>query len=899
LRQYLLLAFIFISSSLAGQNALDHKLTGTEQGKKLLEVINELEKNYPVQFFFLPEWIASITVEPNYEGQTLRDALTDIFLGTDLNFVTFNDYSIIFVKDPTQAIQRNTLITSARQERKKVAKVSLGNPKDAKRGQKVTLHGRIIDAKSKDPLTGASVMVTDIQVGTVVNSQGDFEINIPAGEHILNFTYLNYEENVIDLSIYQDGEMKLELEEIPTLLDEVIVSDLANREITTSRLGQTQISIREIKRAPSFLGEVDLIKQIQILPGVTTAGEAASGFNVRGGSVDQNLVLYDGMPVFNSSHVFGFFSAFNAEAIRDVTFYRGGIPAEYGGRISSVLDIRSKEGDYEKWNVSGGIGMVASNLLVNGPIKKEKTSIAVSLRSTYSNWLINTVRTNYADLRKSSVFFYDGAVKVTHKFSENTKLTFTGYSSHDQFRLTGDSTYQWNTLLASLRLDHQFSPRLSSNFSIGYGSYGYQLFDNNLANGFNLSYNISYPSAKAEFHFQEGIHKISFGGQSTLYGFDPGLLKPSALSSNVKYVKIDRQHGLENAIYISDAISLNDKWFVEAGLRISSFTAIGAADVNIYQPEKPRETNTAIETVSFKKGEAIKTYYGTEPRASIRYSFTPSFSIKAGYNRMYQYLHLVSNTTAITPIDIWQPSSFYFKPQNASQLSMGLFKNFKEKTYEVFAEVFYKKINNVLDFKDGAQLILNSHLETDLLQGKGRAYGIETSVSKSIGRLTGSLNYTYSRSLRTIAGPTPTESINVGKEYASNFDQPHILNLVWRYAMTRRYFFTGNFTYRTGRPVTTPQSGFVIDHITVANFSERNQYRIPDYHRLDLALVIEGNHKRKKILDGTWSISVYNVYARRNAYSIFFRDSGNGILKPYKLSIIGIALPSIAYSFKF
>ena len=861
--------------------------------------MDELEHQHTVRFYYLPAWVESITVEESFKDQTLRETLNDLFLGTDLSFLSFSDHDIIIVKDPTQAIQRNTLINTAARERKKIEKYTLGSLNENKKGKKVLMQGTITDSKTKDPLVGASVFITDLKTGTVSDAMGNFEIKVPAGQHVVSFTFVNFEEKVIDLEIYVDGEINLALEEEPTVLDEVVISDVSAREITTSRLGQTQISMREIKRSPTFLGEIDLIKQIQILPGVTTAGEAASGFNVRGGGVDQNLILYDGMPIFNSSHAFGFFSAFNSQAIRDVTFYRGGIPAEYGGRISSVLDMRSKEGDYEKWAGSGGIGMISSNLMASGPIVKDKTSITVSVRSTYSDWLINTIRTNYINLQNSSVTFYDGTFKLAHKISDNTKLTFSGYASHDQFRLQGDTSYRWNNLIGSARLDHQFSPSFGANFTIGAGSYGYEVVDKNPTNGFTLAYKISYPSAKAEFHYQRGSHKVTFGGQSVFYGFDPGTLTPSTPESSIKMVQMERQRSLENALFIGDAITLNEKYSLEAGLRVSSFTALGPATVNVYQPGLPLETSTIIDTLHFEKGETIKTYHGLEPRLSLRYSITPTFSVKGGYNRTYQYLHLITNTTAITPIDIWQPSGYYFKPQHADQISIGFFKNFKEKTYEVFVEGYYKNIENILDFKDGAKLILNPHLETDLLQGKGRAYGIETSVSKATGRLTGSVNYTYSRSLRTISGPTDAESINHGNEYASNFDQPNIVNVTWKYGISRRYFFTGNFTYHTGRPITIPQSGFVIDHTTVANFSERNQYRIPDYHRLDLALILEGNHKRKKFWDGTWAISIYNVYGRKNPYTVFFSDSGNGFLKPYQLSIIGTALPSISYSFKF
>lgn len=899
MKRYLFVLFLLSFKPLLGQSILDIKFKGGEQGKLLTTVLAEIERIEPVRFYFLPTWMEGVVFDQDYKGQPLRLALDNLFLGTDINYLEMEAYAIVFVKDPTMAIQRINSINTAVKERKKIEKVTLGSLETGRRNAKIQIQGQIREAKNNEPLVGATVYVSDLQQGVTTDSEGNFSLSLPAGEHVITINYINYEERVIDLAAYKDGELNLVLEEAPRMLEEIMVMDRAAREVTTSRIGQTQFSIKEIKRQPAFMGEVDLIKQIQVQPGVTTAGEAASGFNVRGGGVDQNLILYDGLPVFNSSHVFGFFSAFNAEAIRDVSFYRGGIPAEFGGRVSSVLDITSREGDYEKWTGSGGIGIISSNLLVSGPIKKNKSSISVSMRTTYSDWLVNTIRTNYVDLTNSSVSFYDGAAKLTHKFSDRTKLTFSGYASHDQFRLEGDSTYQWDNLLGSMRIDHVFSPKLSSTFSAGTGSYGYEVNDRDERTGFNLYYKITYPSAKADFNYQAGIHKISFGAQSIYYLFNPGTLEPGNPNSNIVPTQMDKQKSLESALYLGDGITINEKYFVEGGIRFSMFTAYGPADVNIYEEGVPKSSTTQIDLIEYGKGEKIKTYTGLEPRLSLRYNLSPNSSIKAGYNRIYQYLHLVSNTTAITPVDVWQPSNYYFKPQVADQVSVGFFKNFKEKTYEAFVEVYHKAINNILDFKDGANLILNDRLEADLLQGKGEAYGVETSLAKNQGRLTGSINYTYSRSLRTINGPYEEEQINGGNTYASNFDQPHIVNLVWKYNISRRYFFTGNFTYHTGRPVTTPLSGFLIDNIKVASFSERNQYRIPDYHRLDIAFVLEGNHKRKKFWDGTWTLSFYNLYARRNPYTVFFEDDGNGFLKPYQLSIIGTIVPSLSYSFKF
>jgi hypothetical protein len=880
-----------------GQNVLDFKLDGSERGKTLPQLISKIESESDARFFFLPEWIDSLVIQKSYEGKTLQNALSDVFLGTGLSYVMMGLNEVVFIKDPTLAIQRKRAIQAAIRQQKKIEPYLFGEPGKAT-SARVIIKGRVLNAKTKQPMQRANIQVSDNQFAAT-DENGRYQLSLMPGAYALNFTFLNYEDKFIDLGAYADGEINLEMDEVPIMLAEVVIQDRTAKEITTNTIGLTQLTIRDIKRAPPVLGEADLIKQIQTLAGVTTVGEAASGFNVRGGSVDQNLILYDGMPVFNSSHVFGFFSAFNAEAVRDVSFYKGGIPSEYGGRASSVMDIKSKDGDYKKWNGNAGIGMITSNLMINGPIHKDKTTIAASARSTYSDWLIHSVKTNYADLSNSSVYFYDATLKLTHLFNERTKLSMTGYSSKDSFRLAGDSTYQWTNAVGSAKLDHQFSSGLGSEFEFGVSSYGYTLKNVDSLTALNLSYRITTSVLKAGFHYDEGQHKVNFGWQLLHYKFEPGTLKPTTPGSNAKYISLDKQYSIENAFYLSDNLQLNDQLSMEAGLRIPTFISFGPASVYTYKPGEPRDVTTITDTLHFSSGQPIKTYLGLEPRVSLRWMKTPTASFKFGYNRIYQYLHLITNTTAVTPVDIWQPSGYYFKPQLADQVSLGYFKDLREKKYGLSIEGFYKNVQNVLDFKDGAQLILNNHLETDLLQGRGWSYGIETSVIKNIGRLTGSLNYTYSRSFRQIAGPTASESINGGHPYRSNFDQPHIVNVSWKYSLTRRYFFTGNWTYHTGRPVTIPVAAIPFENMSVAYFSGRNQYRIPDYHRLDIAFVFEGNHKRKKRGEATWILSIYNVYGRRNPYSVFFKSSGSGIPEPYQLSILGSPLPSLSYNVKF
>ncbi len=873
-------------------------MDGSERDKKLAQFLEEFERKHNVQFYFLPEWFAPYTIDGDYKGQTLSDMLTDLLRDSDISFVVIHGQAVAFAKDPSQEMNRREALGLASRRRNQVEKRTVGNPDLFRPGKMIVLRGRITNDETKTPISGVTV-IPNTQPGTTTDAEGRYELKLPSGEHVLSIGYVSFKERVIDLILYEGGDLNLSLQEAPVLLEEVVISSQPINDLTNSRAGQLQLAVGAMKKQPSLLGEADLVRQLQTLPGVNTVGEAAAGFNVRGGSVDQNLVLYDGLPLFNTSHSLGFFSAFNSEAIREMTFYRGGIPAEYGGRVSSVLDIRSKSGDLEKWRVNGGIGLISANLMVRGPLDKDKTTIAASIRGTYADWFIKALSDSYTDLRNSQINFYDGDMRIDHIMSDKSRLSFSYYRSYDKLRVRGDTTFSWTNQLASLRLDQIFTNRLSASFLVGFGKYQYAVTNEIPDQAFDLTYSISYPSLKIDFLYTTGNHRIGFGLQSMYYAFNPGTLTPTSEESSIRAVTMESQQALESGIYLSDSYSLNSRTLLEAGLRVSSFTSLGPATVNVYQPSSPVLLANLVDSVKYASGDPVTTFFGLEPRAALRYSLDDKSSIKLSYHRIYQYLHLISNTTAVTPVDVWQPSNSFFKPQVADQISLGYFRDFKEKKYEAFAEVFYKELDNVLDFKDGAKLILNKTLEADLLQGKGLAYGIETYIAKNQGRLTWALSYTYSRSLRTISGATPEESINDGVTFPSSYDQPHMLNVSWNYRLSKRFSFTGNFTYRTGRPVTVPIFGFTVDGYTTAYFSGRNQYRIPDYHRLDVALVIEGSHKLKKPWSGSWVISFLNVYGRRNPYSYFFASDTPGRINTYQLSILGSVIPSITYSFKF
>ena len=675
--------FVFYGLAVSGQNILGKKLDGSEQGKLLSDYFEELEKSDTVKFFYLPDWIANTTIEQNYAGKTIEYFLEDIFRSTSIEFQVVSDYAIILIKDPSQSILRDRLLSTASKELKKIEPIIIGSPSAGRVGR-VTLTGGVTDEKSKDPLVGASVIIQDLDEGVTTDIDGNFTISIPSGQHILNVRYFNYEDKVYDLQIYEDGSLNVPLSETPTLLEEVVVTDKAFSNVMGNRGGQTTIKLAEIKRMPSFMGQVDLIRQVQTLPGVTSVGEVATGFNVRGGGVDQNLVLYDGINVFNISHVFGFFSAFNSDALKEVSFYRGGIPAEFGGRVSSVLNISVKEGNFEKWEGNGGIGIIASNFTAGGPIVKDKTSAIISLRSSYSDWLLKKVKTNYQDIQNSSVAFYDASLKLSHLISNDTKLQFTAYISQDKFGLPTDTVYRWHNRMGVFRLDHNFNDKLGGSLTAGVGNYSYTVEDEEPGNAFELGFGVTYPTLKADFNYNFGNHKLNFGANSVYYRYNPGSINPSSDESLVRPQQLNKQNTLENAIYFSENFQWQERFNIDLGVRYSMYSSYGLANVYVYEPGLPKEVTSITDTLSFAKGDKVKSYTGLEPRFSVRYSFTPEASVKAGFNRIYQYTHLISNSAAVAPIDIWQPSNYHFQPQYADQVSIGFFKDFKEKTYETF-----------------------------------------------------------------------------------------------------------------------------------------------------------------------------------------------------------------------
>ena len=887
--------FIFILSlSVYGQERHLNKPLSAIKDEPLVTVLNRFEKIHSVRFFYMPEWFESIVVSQDYRDTPLQLILNNELAGTGIDIVEAYGYAIIFIKDATQFLRKDSVRSRARQRNEIVDFITIGKPNTLRPGSSVTIRGIVRDSTNDKTLPGGVIFVNELNKGYSADDQGKFDMVVPVGNYMLTVRFPNYQEKIIYLEANASGNLTVALRSEAILLNEVEISGV---NMLKSTIGKVRLNLSELYRSPAFLGEADIIRQIQAQSGVTTVSEASSGFNVRGGSVDQNLVLFDGTPIFNTAHALGFFTAFNSNSIQETSFYKGNIPAEYGGRISSVLDIGSREGNYKKWEGIGGLGLVASNLFLSGPIKNDKSSLAISMRSSYSDWMLGLVQTRFKSISDGSVFFYDGNIKYTNKINHKSKFAASAYFSRDRFSLASDTVNRWNNLAASLRYDRTISDELVYSAGFYLGQYDYTLEDEEALRAFNLQYKIFYPTLKLDFN-RSGSRNQSFGLHVTGYNFSPGELNPGP-TSQIVAMRMPNEKSIESALYFSENFTLTGQLEIEAGMRLSMYNRIGAGKVYHYRSDAPREVYNIVDSTMYGFGELMKTYINPEPRIGINYMIDVFSTVKLGYNRSNQYLHLVTNTAAVTPVDIWQSSNSYFRPQQSDQVSAGYFRHSKNGIWEYSVESYYKWQRNALEFKDGARLILNRELETSLVSAEGRAYGIEFTLYKIKGKTTGGLNYTYARSLRKATSPFENEIINEGEWFPSNMDQPHVANLYWRHNITKRVFFSGNFTYHTGRPVSVPTGAYTVQGNLIMDFEERNNYRIADFHRLDLSLVIEGSARKNKKFENSWLFSIYNVYARKNPYSVFFVDFRGYQLKPYQLSLIGTAVPSITYQFKF
>jgi hypothetical protein len=774
----------------------------------------------------------------------------------------------------------------------------IGAPTGRPQQGNATLVGYIRDARNGEALVGAAVYIDNPPTGAITDQFGYFSLQLPRGRHVLKVSSAGMKDTRRQILLHSDGKLNIEMEEfIPSLIAATVVAEKRSN-IKALQMGVERINIRTIKQIPAVLGEADVLRAVLTLPGVTSVGEASTGFNVRGGSADQNLILFNDATIYNPSHLFGFFSAFNPDIIKGVELYKSSIPEKYGGRLSSVLDVSTRDGNSKQLSGTAGLGPLTSKLTLEGPLVKDKTTFIVSGRTTYSNWILKALPND--EYSNSTASFYDLSLHIAHTINPKNSLYFTGYLSNDQFRLNSDTLYQYGNKNVNLKWKHIFNNKFYNVTTAGLDHYQYsQSSDKNVVNAYDFKYQLNQSSFHTDFNYTPGSrHALDFGLSSIYYQFQPGSMLPAGSSSLVVPNTVPKEQALESAFYAGDQYTITTGLALNVGLRYSFYNYLGPHDVYNYEPGQPRETSTTLDTLHYASGKNIRTYQGPEYRISLRYAFSENTSVKLGYNTLRQYIHLLSNTTAISPADIWKLSDPNILPQLGNQVSLGLYQNFRANTIETSIEVYYKTIRNYLDYKSGATLLLNSHIETDVINTRGKAYGVEFLIKKPTGKLNGWLSYTWSRTLLREDDPLAGETINKGNYYPADFDRPNNVNFIGNYRFSHRYSLSVNTVYSTGRPITLPIATFDLGGGQRVYYSDRNQYRIPDYFRADLSFNMEGNHKVHQFFHNSWSFGVYNLTARKNPYSVYFTEV-NGSIQGYKLSIFGTAIPFISYNIRF
>ena len=767
---------------------------------------------------------------------------------------------------------------------------------------KFTLSGIVSDAKNNETLIGVTVSVKNQNYFLSTNEYGFYSITLPKGDYELEITYLGYETITQKFTLQQNSTKNFTLTEKGELLDEVTIVDKNKSNTRKAEMSVNKLSISTIKKMPVVLGEVDIIKSLLLLPGVTNAGEGQSGFNVRGGGADQNLVLLDEATLFNTSHLFGFFSVFNPDAIKDLKLYKGGIPARFGGRASSVLDIYQKDGNNKAFHANGGIGLISSRLLLEGPIVKEKGSFLVGVRGSYAHLFLKLANND------NLAYFYDLNTKMNYKINKNNTLFLSGYFGRDIFSINKSFSNTYGNSTLNLRWNHLFNDRLFSNASMIYSDYYYGLQLDFI--GFNWDSGIKNYNFKYDFKYYANDRlKVNFGANSIYYDFNPGVIKPIDENSSINYRQLEKKYAFEPSLYVDAEQKINQKMNIQYGLRYSMFYRLGSSNVNNYQNNQAvlfnptlgiYESATPINSSYFGSNKTIASFSNFEPRFALSYEINDSKSVKFSYNKMAQYLQLVSNTASPTPLDVWTPSDTFIKPQIANQFAVGYFSNLKEDAYSLEIESYYKHIQNRMDYIDGANLVANEAIEQVILNGEMRSYGLEVLFRKNSGRLNGWISYTLSKSQQRTPGREATETgINNGVWYRSAYDKTHNLAVTSSYKLNPKWTFSGNFILQTGQPVTYPNGQYEYQGLIIPSYGLRNQNSLPTYHHLDVAATFTPKQNTKRNWKGEWVFSIYNLYGRKNAASISFRqNSESGNNEAIRLSIFGM-VPSVTYNFKF
>jgi hypothetical protein len=913
----LLSSLSFAKAQQAGQRIIDVNF----QQATISQFVSELENKTGYYFYYDAAQFDSLRVSVQLNQVTLKAVLDAAFKNTLYKYAITSQQQVLLTKGisiqtqlapgffnnkPLVAGDKPTIPTAdytvALAEKQIIEATSenktyeIGIRGTSKTGT-VTIAGYVRNIKSGEPVIGASIYIAALKTGIATDQFGYYSLNLARGPHTLLVRGLGMKDTRRQVVLNTDGKLNIEMQEQVTTLKEVKISAEKIANVRSVEMGVSKIDIITLKQIPAVFGEADVLRAVLTLPGVLTVGEASTGFNVRGGSADQNLILLNDATIYNPSHFFGFFSAFDPDIVKDIELYKSSIPEKFGGRLSSILDVTNREGNKKRFTGSAGIGLLTSRFNIEGPIDSNKTSFIFGGRSTYANWLLKKLPKEYKNSRAT---FYDLSLNVSHQINEKNNLYFSGYYSADSFRLNSDTSYAYGNRNVSLKWKHNYNNKLYSVIMGGYDRYQYNVASTlNPVNAYKFNFDISQLNFKADFsYFINPKHTLSFGLNSIRYQLTPGTSKPEGNESLKILEKVPGEQALESALYLGDKFNVSENFSINMGVRYSMFNYLGPQTINNYAPNLPRTTVNLLDSTTYGSNKFIKTYGGPEIRVSARYIVSENFSIKAGYNTLRQYIHLLSNTTAISPTDVWKLSDPNIKPQFGDQISLGLYKNFSSNTIETSVEVYYKRLKNYLDYRSGAVLVLNQNIETDVLSTRGKAYGAEFMIKKTAGKLNGWISYTYSRTFLKQDDPNAGELINGGAYYPANYDKPHSFNLIGNYRFTHRYSVSLNTVYSTGRPLTLPVAKFYYAGAERVFYSDRNQYRIPDFFRTDFSINIEGNHKLKQRFHNSWTVGIYNVTGRRNAYSTYFAQEA-GVINGYNLSIFANPFPFINYNIRF
>lgn len=916
------IAFIFFLLCLAfssiGQNG--PVITKTYDALAWKDFVVRIEHDFGLHFFFHTDSIPNIIIQVKDNSRKLSEVLIANFKPYEI-YIALDGAGNVFLSK-SQKIRTQlpkdffTANQQAEPETDTVEGVSrpanpflktnnsyvsrtliVGNRKAGRLNARARIVGKVISMNDSLPIVGATIYVEDLKKGTATDASGEFNLNIPKGKYTMDVRSVGFEEIKFKIEVLSGGHLDLYLPEKVFLIDELEISSEAYHNVRGTQMGFEKLSINDIKEIPVVLGERDIIKVALLLPGVQQVGEGTSGFNVRGSPADQNLFYIGNIPVYNTSHLFGFFSAFNPDVINDFTLYKSNIPAKYGGRLSSIFDIGVRQGNKKKFSARGGISPITARLLIEGPAMKNKLNYMLGFRSTYSDWVLNFVKD--PDIKNSTANFGDAIINLSYQLNASNQIKLLSYYSNDDISLASRVDNNYQNAGTSFSWYHTFSADHDLNFSFSYGNYRFG--EDNLEYmpaAYSLDYQLQHYQINFDFSNSTlASHKITYGINTVLYDIDNGNQLPYNDFSLIKALDLGREKGTELAAYVGDEWSLHPKLKVYGGIRYNYYAYLGPNSVFSYREHQPKIPGNITDTLHFSNNEIIKHYEDFDFRLAATYLLNDDLSVKLSYNSLHQYIFMLSNTIALSPTDKWQLVNNNIKPLSGNQISLGLYSNIKHPELELSIEGYLKKVKNLVEYKDGANVVINVHPEQDVLQGKLDSYGIEMMVKKPFGRLNGWVNYTYSNSMVEVSKTLTGESNNFGLPYPANYDKPHSFNFVANYKVNKRLGFSGNVVYSTGRPITYPTAIYYQNGQRILNYSLRNEYRIPDYFRIDLSLKWEGNLKRKKLMHGSWIFSVYNLTGRKNAYSVYFK-SEQGKINGYKLSIFGVPIFSITYDFK-